>query len=134
MSIRNFIFYAPSDDELKQRAAESLAQRLTDRWNQIDEELERKAWQAQDDYYVEREQDFLEDILSDADDPEAGQAAVNAYLASKVQRELSLRLEQQTIEGQLEQIGARLMRPYEHWNEDEAYVEYNENRYNYERY
>lgn len=133
MSIRSFTFEHPVDDELQQLAAESLAQRLTDRWNQIDEELEYKAWQASDEYYVEREADFLESILSDADDDEAGQAAVNAYLASKTQRELSLRLEQETIEGQLEQIGARLMRPYEHWNEEEAYMEYIENRYN-ERY
>jgi hypothetical protein len=133
MSIRNFTFEHPIDDELQQSAAESLAQRLTDRWNQIDEELEHKSWQAQDDYYAEREQDFLESILSEAEDDEAGQAAVNAYLASKAQRELSLRLEQETIEGQLAQIGARMMRPYEHWNEEEAYIEYNENRYS-ERY
>jgi len=133
MSIRSFTFEHPADDELQQSAAESLAQRLTDRWNQIDEELEHKAWQAQDEYYVEREADFLESILSDADDDEAGQAAVDAYLASKTERELSLRLEQDTIEAQLAHIGARLMRPYEHWNEDEAYMEYNENRYS-ERY
>jgi len=133
MSIRSFTFEHPVDDEMQQLAAESLAQRLTDRWNQIDAELEYKAWQASDEYHVEREADFLESILSDAEDDEAGQAAVDAYLASKTQREMSLLLEQETIEGQLSQIGARLMRPYEHWNEEEAYMEYSENRYN-ERY
>lgn len=133
MSVRSFIFEETYDDDLEQRAAESLAKRLTDRWNQIEEELEYKAWQQSDEYYVEREEEFLETILSDASDPEAGEAAVAAYLSSKVERSASLRLEQSTIEAQLAHIGARIMRPYEHWNEEEAYREHSENKY-FERY
>lgn len=30
------------------------------------------------------------------------------------------------IEGMLEENGARMMRPYEHWNEDERYMQYME--------
>lgn len=33
------------------------------------------------------------------------------------------------IEEALERHGARIMRPYEHWNEDERLMEYMENRY-----
>ena len=40
-----------------------------------------------------------------------------------------LRLE--CIEVQLEHFGARMMRPYEHWNEDERLMEYMESRYDY---
>jgi predicted phage gp36 major capsid-like protein len=134
MQYRNFSFDAVSDNELEQRAAELLANRLTNRWNEIEEELERKHYQAQDEYYVDREQDFLESILSDADDPDDGQAAVDAYLASKHQRELSLILEQQTIQDQLAAIGARIVRPYEHWNEEESYREFIENAPSTERY
>ena len=35
-------------------------------------------------------------------------------------------LEVELVEDKLEQLGARMMRPYEHWNEDESYVEYME--------
>jgi len=39
-----------------------------------------------------------------------------------------LLLEQQTIERMLDGLGARLKRPYEHWNEEERYMEFMENR------
>jgi|ERR1700741_585030 len=45
----------------------------------------------------------------------------------RVEQELEIEL----IEDKLERIGARMMRPYEHWNEDERYVEYMENRSDY---
>jgi len=35
------------------------------------------------------------------------------------------------IEDALEALGARMMRPYEHWNEDERYMEYMESRHDY---
>ena len=35
------------------------------------------------------------------------------------------------IESLLASHGARVMRPYEHWNEEERYMEYMENRYDY---
>ena len=33
-------------------------------------------------------------------------------------------LEIELVEDKLEKLGARMMRPYEHWNEDERYMEY----------
>jgi hypothetical protein len=42
------------------------------------------------------------------------------------QREASRQVRLEVIEGMLEKYGARMMRPYEHWNEDEAYMAYAE--------
>jgi hypothetical protein len=36
------------------------------------------------------------------------------------------------IEEMLGELGARMMRPYEHWNEDERMMEYLENRHSYD--
>lgn len=35
-------------------------------------------------------------------------------------------LEVEVVEEKLTRLGARIMRPYEHWNEDEAYMQYAE--------
>lgn len=43
-------------------------------------------------------------------------------------------IEQSLIETQMAALGARLMRPYERWNEDERYMEYMENRSSYDDY
>lgn len=37
-------------------------------------------------------------------------------------------LEIELIEDKLTAVGARMMRAYEHWNEDEQYMQYQENR------
>lgn len=37
-------------------------------------------------------------------------------------------LEIELIEDKLTAVGARMMRAYEHWNEDERYMQYQENR------
>jgi len=42
----------------------------------------------------------------------------------QVQAEHDLEIE--LIEDKLKAVGARMTRPYEHWNEDERYVEYQE--------
>ena len=49
---------------------------------------------------------------------------------AKQERELQAErdLEMEIVEEMLTRIGARMMRPYEHWNEDERLMEYLENR------
>jgi hypothetical protein len=42
------------------------------------------------------------------------------------QREAEREVKLEIIEGLLTKYGARMMRPYEHWNEDEAYMAYQE--------
>lgn len=38
-------------------------------------------------------------------------------------------LKKEVVEELLSELGARMARPYEHWNEDERYMEYMESRY-----
>ena len=45
---------------------------------------------------------------------------------AKMEKQEERRLEIELIEDKLGKIGARMMRPYEHWNEDERYMEYSE--------
>jgi hypothetical protein len=45
---------------------------------------------------------------------------------SQLTREAERDLEIELCEDKLQAIGARMMRPYEHWNEDERYMEYME--------
>ena len=42
------------------------------------------------------------------------------------EKEAERQLEIEIVEEKLERMGARMMRPYEHWNEDERYMEYQE--------
>ncbi len=42
------------------------------------------------------------------------------------ERRIAEDLEIEVVEEMLEKMGARMMRPYEHWNEDERYMEYME--------
>ncbi len=42
----------------------------------------------------------------------------------QLELEAERRLEVELVEDKLERIGARMMRPYEHWNEEEALMEY----------
>lgn len=54
--------------------------------------------------------------------------ALNKERAAKqAERDLEIEL----VEDKLAAIGARMQRPYEHWNEDERYMEYMENKENY---
>jgi hypothetical protein len=44
--------------------------------------------------------------------------------ARDADRALEIELEMELIENKLHAMGARMMRPYEHWNEDERLMEY----------
>lgn len=48
-----------------------------------------------------------------------------AYAQRDFERE-KLRKQVEWIEEELESLGVRIMRPYEHWNEDERYMQYME--------
>lgn len=54
----------------------------------------------------------------------------DGYDKSHERREREIRIAEdlkiEVIEEMLAKMGARMMRPYEHWNEDEAYMEYSE--------
>lgn len=68
----------------------------------------------------------------DYDEPEPEDEA-DAYRMQQLdalrQRQHAAQVE--AIEDALFAHGARMMRPYEHWNEDERYMQYMESRYDY---
>lgn len=73
-----------------------------------------------------REQSNYENTLRDYDyDPE-DEYTFKAYEAMKHTKNELRRVQLEHIESELETHGARMMRPYEHHNEDEAYYAYME--------
>ena len=54
--------------------------------------------------------------------------AVKAQNDARRAKDEMARAQVEFIENQIYSLGARIMRPYEHWNEEERYVEYMENR------
>jgi hypothetical protein len=86
---------------------------LVGRWNQIHNQLEEEGWRMQSLARGERDYEYDED-----ENPAR-------EMLRKIRLE-SLRNELSAIEEALGELGARMMRPYEHWNEDEKYMEYME--------
>lgn len=109
------------DSELEKITEEKMTRRepvlnsLAQQWSQLHNEDEQRAWRRQ----------AIRDGEYDAYEPED---EADAYRVQQLDR---LRQEQHdaqmvTIENQLAALGARMMRPYEHWNEDERYMQYME--------
>jgi hypothetical protein len=89
---------------------------LVNRWNALATELENERFMRQSQIeeigYVEGEEDDDED-------------STRRRTARRIGRELK-DAELHKLEEMLHERGARLMRPYEHWNEEEAYMQYME--------
>lgn len=84
-------------------------------WSRIQEESERR-------HFI-REQDLEGYFYEDVDDEDEEVTSFLGYV--NLQDELE-RVQLQHIEEQLAKLGARMMRPYEHWNEDERLMEWME--------
>ena len=100
---------------------EPLLNDLAAQWSQLHNAEEQRGF---------RRMAAIED--GDYDEPEPEDEA-DAY---RMQQLDALRYRQheaqmEVIEAALEEHGARMMRPYEHWNEDERYMAYMESRYDY---
>jgi hypothetical protein len=92
---------------------EARAEALALKWSEL--EARREA-----DYFDRL--DALERGWDHEDDEEEEQEAM--VRASHVA--MNQKLEIEIVERMLAEIGARMMRPYEHWNEDERLMEYME--------
>jgi hypothetical protein len=57
------------------------------------------------------------------------QAAEDSFYEEISRKDQEIYTRKQVIEELLSELGARMARPYEHWNEMESYMEYEENRY-----
>ena len=131
------------ESDLKKKIREEMINKLASEWNDAHKRMEDRQFRCQDD--IDDENDFYHERMMDhADDAEAAalnkgaseeeaKAAREACIEQeekdrrKQESELGVRLD--VIEELLGELGARMMRPYEHWNEDERYMEYMENRY-----
>lgn len=118
------------DSERSEEEMDRLTPRLNalaEEWSAITQEIENESFSRQADR--EDGYDYEPDCDSEdcswrrpcAECREALQVAQQRHEAKEVKLEI--------IEEILARHGARMMRPYEHWNEDERYMEHMETRY-----
>jgi regulator of protease activity HflC (stomatin/prohibitin superfamily) len=93
--------------------------RIAAKWSRIMSKAEYRHFtrdhDAEADYYAEMSEEEYEEAQR---------------RRKKMEEEEELELE--ALEAELARHGARMMRPYEHWNEEEKYMEYMETRYDNE--
>jgi len=130
---------------LKSKIREEMVQNLASEWNVINRRIEERSWRSrderldEDDYHSEMAAENGYDAVSQAEEANPNlseeeknkikQDAIDAYYKQVQAQENEIYLRRDVIEELLADLGARMMRPYEHWNEDERYMEYMENRY-----
>jgi hypothetical protein len=110
-----------SEEEIEKRTP--LLDALAKQWSNLHDGEERRRFAREAD---------LEDGYDDREYDEENEEA-ERYLDVHLAR---LRADQhyaeiRAIENLMAEQGARMMRPYEHWNEDEAYIQYMEERSDY---
>lgn len=137
----------PSEEsELKLEVLAEQINKLTDRWNNLEEQYaaRRHGEYASGESFEcsGAEYEMLEEQAND----EASERGLDGrdareYVERRVEELLNecerereryfekLVAEQQVIEEMINGLGARFKRPYEHWNEEEKYMEFMENRY-----
>lgn len=129
---------------LKAKIREEMIQKLAAEWNQINNRLENNY------YLMEEEQDHLSEMcqesvyeavceakeknpsISKEELRDIRQCAEDSFYEEISKKDQEILLRKQVIEELLSELGSRMARPYEHWNEMESYMEYQENRYDSE--
>ena len=106
-----------SEEEMEKRTP--LLDSLAQQWSSLRDGEEQKRFARQAD---------IEDGWNDRDydDDERGEAEQYRDQQLTVLRNSQHDAQVQAIEDKLAEHGARMMRPYEHWNEDERYMQYQE--------
>lgn len=88
---------------------------LAAQWSSMTAAAEQRGWMRQ---AAIEDGDYGPDFDTDEEE--------EAFNATQRQRFNLEQLRLEGIEAQLAHFGARMMRPYEHWNEDERYMEWAE--------
>jgi hypothetical protein len=137
-----------SDNEIKAEIRREMIAKLAREWNQINNRIEIESFDDElqgqrADYHAEMADEYVQNCLyglfkeKPNVTPEEKAAfiekAQNEYYKKVSQEENKIYLQKQVIEELLGNLGARMMRPYEHHNEMEGYYRYMENRYNNDR-
>jgi hypothetical protein len=133
---------------LKAKIREEMIQKLAAEWNQINNRLENNYFLMEDerdhlaDYLAEMCQESVYKAVCEAkqNNPsiskeelrDVRQMAEDSFYDEISKKDQEVLLRKQVIEELLSELGARMARPYEHWNEMESYMEYQENRYDSE--
>ena len=121
--------YAWLDESIERSEQdEARAKALAAKWSQLHNEDEYRRFARQADYEDGRDygpepcEECGACIAGDEENCEFIKACEQARLDLEAERSLEIEL----VEDKLNAMGARMMRPYEHWNEDERYMEYQE--------
>ena len=93
-----------------------ICDELAQEWSALHDEIEHEGF---------RRQAMYEDGDDPADHFETEEELKAWERQDSARREVK-RVRLDVLEGMLEKYGARMMRPYEHWNEDERYMQYME--------
>jgi hypothetical protein len=88
----------------------------------IVEKILRLKKEAEEESFDDRRKDAFDDALAGCDTDEEAAAMVKQE-QTRIRRR-SEKIDQ--LENALAELGARMARPYEHWNEEEQYREYME--------
>lgn len=114
------------DAEMERREpiVEELAKMISD--YRRDEEQTRFRFEAEYDEPGFHRPSVYEIEFEDSGDHAKAAAAEALYEIRKRADEAAKEARIQALEAQLHALGARMCRPYEHWNEDEKYMEYME--------
>jgi hypothetical protein len=153
--MRGYVFTNdPESDEngdltLKGKIREEMVGKLATEWNMINQKIEMRGWLSRDermdeeDYHADQAADCadvaeeraleLNPNLSKDEIDEVREKASGEYYQELKKKDNEIYLRKQVIEELLSELGARMARPYEHWNEEERYMEYMETRYDNER-
>ena len=134
-----------SESDLKAEIREQMIQKLASEWNLIHSQIEQRSWRSREERYEEA--DYLAGLaedyafhkvekaleanpnLTESEQSEIRQKAEDDFYQDQKKKENEIYLRKQVVEELLSELGARMARPYEHWNEEEAYIEYMETRY-----
>ena len=98
-----------------------LLDELARQWSVLHDAEEQRGFRRQADY----EDGYRDDEEFEDEADKYARAQIEHIRMNLHQAQLS------AIEDMLAAHGARMMRPYEHWNEDERYMQYQESRYDY---
>lgn len=151
--MRSFVIenieYDENDEEtLKSKIRREMCEKLASEWNEANRKIEEASWKDENevadeaDYLAEMADESAYEATSAAEEKnpaitkeelkEIKEKALADFYAKEDARKRVNHDRLEVIEELLGKLGARMMRPYEHWNEDEKYMEYMENRYDNE--
>lgn len=128
MSSVNYRGFTWDDDSAEHSEYDyARAKALAKRWSELHHQEEQRGFRRMADYEDGgRDLDVCEDCAACLAGDYCQCERVLEIAKREREKQADRDLEIELVEDKLAQIGARMMRPYEHWNEDERYMEYME--------